>query len=249
MRTTRFLKSLMLPLAFAGTLGIASASQIIQTFTLPNTTLDISGVGTFTFNYFLSSGAAVGSTLTSVQLQIAVHETLNVLSTTNTAGNGQTFRYHSESEVDTTGSAPGADLTTLNNNLDASGGGGVLGTFILFNTGNVFYNSGQTINWVPPLVNKNADSGLINAASITPYNTSGTFTMGFDTFTSQAFVGGGGNAIASQVTVGGGTVSVIYNFTDPPPPPTGTPEPASMALMGSALIGISMWGRKRLARR
>jgi hypothetical protein len=41
---------------------------------------------------------------------------------------------------------------------------------------------------------------------------------------------------------GGGTLST------PPVPFTGAPEPATMALFGSALVGISLIGRKRLSR-
>ncbi len=53
--------------------------------------------------------------------------------------------------------------------------------------------------------------------------------------------------------VGGATGSVAGSgtFATPPqaPPPTGsTPEPATMSLFGSALVGVGLIGRKRLAR-
>jgi len=45
------------------------------------------------------------------------------------------------------------------------------------------------------------------------------------------------------------SISGAGTFSTPPAPLTGTPEPASMALLGSALIAIGVYGRKRIARR
>ena len=46
-----------------------------------------------------------------------------------------------------------------------------------------------------------------------------------------------------------GSVSGSGTFATPPQaPPSGAPEPATMALMGSALVGLGMFGRKRLSR-
>jgi hypothetical protein len=39
----------------------------------------------------------------------------------------------------------------------------------------------------------------------------------------------------------GGTLAVLYDYS---PAPTGTPEPATMALMGGALVGIGMLGKR-----
>jgi hypothetical protein len=53
---------------------------------------------------------------------------------------------------------------------------------------------------------------------------------------------GGGNDISYNV-VGdvGGTIAVLYDYS---PNPSGTPEPATMALMGGALIGLGMLGKR-----
>jgi len=41
------------------------------------------------------------------------------------------------------------------------------------------------------------------------------------------------------------TASVSYNYTYVPPTTSATPEPATMALMGSALLGLGLVGKKR----
>lgn len=50
---------------------------------------------------------------------------------------------------------------------------------------------------------------------------------------------------------GGATGAVAYSgtFATPPQPGTGTPEPATMAMLGSALVALGVAGRKKLARR
>ncbi|MBS1856684.1 MAG: PEP-CTERM sorting domain-containing protein [Acidobacteria bacterium] len=50
---------------------------------------------------------------------------------------------------------------------------------------------------------------------------------------------------------GGATGAVTYSgtFATPPLPTSGVPEPETMAMVGGALIGLGMLGRKRLARR
>ena len=44
------------------------------------------------------------------------------------------------------------------------------------------------------------------------------------------------------------TINASGTFSSPPSPDTGAPEPATLAMMGSALVGLGVIGRKRFAR-
>lgn len=232
--------------------GMASADSIIQTFTLPLTNTDITGAtGSGTFNNFLTEcPSCSASWLTGVQLEIAVTEDLNSLSVTNNSSSSNTFTYETYSNLGVVGSAPTADQNLLgfalfNNksNFVATGGctAGVAAGYVnLCNTGSVVYSGNQTINYAPPTISASDDSGLQSAGSVTPYDTTGTFNLGFTTTTFQSFIGGGGLDANTQATQATGTVTVIYDYTIP----SGTPEPATMALMGGALIGLGLIGKR-----
>ena len=68
-------------------------------------------------------------------------------------------------------------------------------------------------------------------------------TLYFSTFTSQDSAGLGGNGsnvYTDQVTL---AATITYDYIVPTVP-TGTPEPATMALMGGALIGLGLLGKR-----
>jgi len=230
--------------------GAARAAQIVQTFDVALSTLEITSAnGDGTFNYFLSSGAPAGSILTGVELEISTDVQLDSLSVKNTAAQGQSFEYKTYEDflVDSS-TLPSGDGSNLLSGLEANGGG-VYGAIDLFiQKTPVFYNSQQTINWVvsnSPITGS-SDTGLLESVNVGAYDRTGTFTLGFETLTTETFSGGGGNTQATQVTKGDGTVTVIYDYI---PGDSSAPEPASIAMIGAALIGLSLFARRKVQNR
>jgi hypothetical protein len=229
----------------AMTLALSAGSmfggQITQTATLPSTLTDVSP--TFTFQDFASApGYISGEILTSVTLELSITEVLSALTITNSDPVSHTFDYSSTSKITVLGTAPIADLNDIKNDFLLSSTGNPI---TLYDTGpnyTLAANSSAQLVSAGNTVTLVLDSGVQNAVSISPYNTSGTFTFDFSTLTGTTFSGGGGNLGAAQTTNASAVATVIYNYTIP----TGTPEPATMTLFGSALLGIGFFARKRI---
>lgn len=77
---------------------------------------------------------------------------------------------------------------------------------------------------------------------LSEFTGTGTFSLNASTFTQTLLSNTGGNTSSSQVTDAGLTGTVTYSFTDAPggSQSDGVPEPATMALMGGALIGLGL---------
>lgn len=73
------------------------------------------------------------------------------------------------------------------------------------------------------------------------------------TFTPAVALGAGllptDTSFRISFTKSGSSVSGSGTLNSPAAPPPGVPEPATMTLFGSALVGLGLIGRKRLARR
>jgi hypothetical protein len=88
----------------------------------------------------------------------------------------------------------------------------------------------------PPATEVNFLSPYLSFAS----STSESFSFGLSGGTPGGAVGAGGH-LADEAFSGVGTFDAI-------PLPVGTPEPATMAMLGGALVGLGLVGRKRFAR-
>jgi hypothetical protein len=162
-------------------------------------------------------------------------------------------------EITVTGSVvPTSTLKLTNNNLTTQTGSaetivaysvpaGILGTtltsplFTVFaSTPSETLTSGQsvTVN-----VTGTANSGLLSVANIgtnwAKYE-AGTESFSANTTTSFSASFPGGQVTVAQVTTAQVTGTVEFDYTIP----SSTPEPATMALMGGALLGLGLIGKR-----
>jgi hypothetical protein len=235
------MKKTLLMMGAVVALGASSlfGGQIVQTKTFANSLTDITDAQSVqTFLDFGNFATPVGSILNSVTLEITIGETVNSLSITNgDTFNPQSYKYNTTGEYGAAGTAAVADLNAINSTAAFTN------IFLIYSTGNQVIGPGATQSFIPPATGAiSVDSGVITSSTPGSYAGPGTFTLSYDTTTGETFIGGGGNVKATQVTSSNATFQVIYNYTTPT---TGTPEPATMTLLGSALLGVGFFARKR----
>jgi hypothetical protein len=221
--------------------GSMFAGQITQTLTVAPATTDIvEGPGsTDTFNYFQSAaGWSPDDILNSVTLSVAINQTVLTLTIHNTNASSATFHFTTSGAYDVGGTAP--DQAALDNAIS------ILNT-TLFASGSQTLNAGATYTAptgaAPTGIGSpvTSSTGTITSADPSAYDTTGTFTLDFQTLTGETVNGGGGNVVATETSQAGATMTVVYDYTL-----NNTPEPATMTLFGSALLGIGFFARKRL---
>jgi len=217
--------------------GLASANSIIV-----NCTPAINAPGHPTeLNQLESCGGLAGtgvlaSWITGISFEVlgSVDNPPSTISLTNNDTNGAHSGYaFTDSAFNLSGVTAGVTLPTdgFGNLFDV-----LAGTCSPLTSSCVNLNAGQsaTIN-----VSGNANSGLINVTSnFAGWEAATTFTVNTTTALTVQF--GGGNVGATQVTSDDLSAFVMYNYTIP----SGTPEPTTMALMGGALLGLGLLGKR-----
>lgn len=89
-------------------------------------------------------------------------------------------------------------------------------------------------------------SATTGDAILAAFTGPGTFSVECQSLSGLSVVGGGGNVSSSQQTTAGCFASVEYDFVQRPP--TGVPEPGTLALIGLATLGIAGASRRSAKR-
>ncbi len=207
--------------------GIASASTLEETFTGSATTL----ANTDFTNELLTAtqfNPAWGS-LQSVEIDITsfMNTDIKVVSTDTQGSNGTIFTsldiYVQDSGNDLMGGVPTTGSGTLSYDSPIAnysfGPGGSFDSGILTATGSQDYT-------------------YVLAQVLSEFTGTGTVSLDGTTFTSTFSNNHGGNTAPSQSTFANITGDVIYTYN------SNAPEPATLFLMGSALVGVGVL-RKR----
>lgn len=178
-------------------------------------------------------------TLTGVQVTLSGVYSVDSLFLTNNGGTDASISYNAFGQYDATAAA-GNTVTGLAASYSIDDGSfwgsevakawsGVISAGETVDAGSGFFDETFVIN--------------IAAADIASFAGNGTFGYDFTTISGNQMMGAGSNNVTSAVTnTADGSLSVTYTYT----PASSVPEPATMLLFGTGIIGFAGLRRKKM---